>query len=30
MQLLNVYFDGTLIQNVNKLHYENMYKFRDK
>ena len=30
MQLLNVYFDGTLIQNVNKLHYENMYKFREQ
>ncbi len=30
MQLLNVYFNGTLIQNVNKLHYENMYKFREQ
>jgi len=30
MQLLNVYFNGFLIQNVNQLHYENMYKFRQK
>ena len=29
MQLLNVYFGGTLIQNVDLLHFENMYKFRN-
>ena len=30
MQLLNVYFNGFLIQNVNQLHYVNMHKFRQK
>jgi putative glutamine amidotransferase len=29
MQLLNVYFGGILIQNVNLIHFENMYKFRN-
>ena len=29
MQLLNVYFGGTLIQNLNLLHFENMYKFKN-
>tara|TARA_B100001142_G_scaffold52298_1_gene50033 strand:+ start:5545 stop:6288 length:744 start_codon:yes stop_codon:yes gene_type:complete len=29
MQLLNVYFGGTLIQNLDLLHFENMYKFKN-
>ena len=28
MQLLYVYFGGTLIQNLDLLHFENMYKFK--